>query len=56
MSPGNSEELANVINSCYQNPELAAHVATEAYQKANENFQLEQTRQHIDQLLRKLLK
>jgi glycosyltransferase involved in cell wall biosynthesis len=55
VSPGNSEELANVINSCYQNPELATNVATEAYQKANENFQLEQTRQQIDQLLRKLL-
>lgn len=56
VTPGNSQELANVINSCYQNPELATHVATEAYQKANENFQLEQTRQQIDQLLRKLLK
>lgn len=55
VSPGNSEELANVINSCYQNPELATNVAIEAYQKANENFQLEQTRQQIDQLLRKLL-
>jgi len=55
ITPGNSEELANVINNCYQNPELAANVATEAYHKANENFQLEQTRQQIDQLLRKLL-
>ena len=55
VTPGNSEELANVINSCYQNPELAANVATEAYKKANQNFQLEQTRQQIDQLLRKLL-
>ncbi|MEB3277717.1 MAG: glycosyltransferase [Lyngbya sp.] len=55
VTPGNSEELANVINSCYQNPELAANVATEAYKKANENFQLQQTQQQIDQLLRKLL-
>lgn len=55
FTPGNAEELANVINSCYQNPELAANVATEAYQKANENFQLEQTREQIDQLLRKVL-
>jgi glycosyltransferase involved in cell wall biosynthesis len=55
VTPGNSEELANVINNCYQNPELATNVATEAYQKANENFQLEQTQQQIDQLLRKLL-
>ena len=55
VAPGNSEELANVINSCYQNPELAANVATEAYQKANENFLLEQTREQIDRLLRKVL-
>ncbi|MDY7023640.1 MAG: glycosyltransferase [Cyanobacteriota bacterium] len=55
VTPGNSQEVANVINGCYQNPELAATVAAQAYQKAIENFQLEQTQQQIDRLLHQLL-
>ncbi|MEL7038796.1 MAG: glycosyltransferase [Cyanobacteria bacterium J06592_8] len=55
VTPGNSQELANVIKGCYQNPELATTVAAQAYQKAINSFRLEQTRQQIDQLLHQLL-
>jgi glycosyltransferase involved in cell wall biosynthesis len=47
VTPGDSVELANIITTCYQNPETAAIAANQAQLKASKHFHLSAINQQI---------
>lgn len=55
VQPGDVFELAKVINSCYQQPDLSAMVAKQAQLQARERYLLSIVNQQITQLLEQVL-
>ena len=51
----NSEQLAQVIATCYSQPALAATIAQQAQTQARQRFHLSEINQQISQLLRQVL-
>ena len=56
VTPGDALELADVITTCYQNPESAARMANHARLQASERFHLSAINQQIAQLLHQVMK
>ncbi|PSB22012.1 glycosyltransferase family 1 protein [Phormidesmis priestleyi ULC007] len=56
LVPGNNaEKLAEVINECYADPDLAAAIAQRAYQHASQAFHLDGTCQKVAQVLERVV-
>ena len=51
VPPGDTTQLAEVINSCRQQPELARAIAHEAQISASQRFELHEINRQIEQLL-----
>jgi glycosyltransferase involved in cell wall biosynthesis len=51
VEPGNSLQLADIIQQCESQPDLASAIARQAKVKATQYFQLEHTNQQIAELL-----
>lgn len=56
FSPGNSEQLAEVITTCYHQPKDAVVIAQQAQIQASQRFQLKVIDQQIAELLDRVLK
>lgn len=56
FSPGNSEQLAEIIITCYHQPDLAAKIAQQARYQASHRFHMTKINQQIAQLLYRALK
>ena len=54
IPPGDSHALASTISQCQNQPEQTANIAAQARIVSSDRFQLEKTRQQIDQLLRQV--
>ncbi|NES00798.1 MAG: glycosyltransferase family 4 protein, partial [Symploca sp. SIO1B1] len=51
VTPGNPQQLAEVITTCRQQPEYAATIAQESQRQASQRFNLTNINQQINQLL-----
>ncbi|NER49777.1 MAG: glycosyltransferase family 4 protein [Symploca sp. SIO1A3] len=54
VTPGNPQQLAEVITTCRQQPEYAATIAKESQRQASQRFNLTNINQQIGQLLENL--
>jgi glycosyltransferase involved in cell wall biosynthesis len=55
FSPGNSQQLAQIITTCRNQPDRAATIAHQAQIHATQRFELTATNQRISQLLYQVL-
>lgn len=55
FSPGNSQQLAQIITTCRNQPEYTAAIADQAQIQANQRFELTAINQQISQLLYQVL-
>jgi glycosyltransferase involved in cell wall biosynthesis len=56
VEPGNPQQLAEIINTCRNQPEYAAAIAKQAQIQASQRFNLTATNQQIAQLLDQVVK
>ena len=56
FTAGNSEQLAQIITTCYSQPALAATIAQQAQIQASQRFRLSAINQQISQLLHRVFK